>query len=200
MTSGGVLLGEGQKWCVYIHHNMINNKAYIGTTQQKPERRWQKGYGYKNNPYFWNSIEKYGWNNFEHIIFMSNLSQNDAAHIEKLLIALYDTTNSEYGYNVSAGGDFSHLGIKHSKETREKLREITKERFINPENHPMYGRHHSEESKRKMSNTKMNQSEKQRQKLSEAKLGTFCNDEGNQVQITICQYDKNGNKCNDFLV
>ena len=132
-------LKEDQHWCVYIHTNRINNKAYIGMTQQKPYRRWQNGYGYKHNPYFYNSIEKYGWDNFQHIIFADNLSKDDAAHIEKLLIALYDTTNKKYGYNISTGDDYSRLGIKHSETTKQILRNKAKERLSVPEKNPMYG-------------------------------------------------------------
>lgn len=190
---------EDRRWCVYIHRNKINNKAYIGTTQQKPERRWQNGYGYKNNSHLWRAIEKYGWDNFEHIIFANNLSQNDASHIEKLLIALYDTTNREYGYNISTGGDCSHLGIKHSEETKQILREKTKERLSVSENHPMYGRHHSEESKKKMSITKTNPPKEVRQKISNARLGTFVDNNEDQLNITICQYDKQGKICNEFF-
>lgn len=190
---------EDRRWCVYIHRNKINNKAYIGTTQQNPKRRWQNGYGYKNNSHFWRAIEKYGWNNFEHIIFADYLSQNDASHIEKLLISLYNTTNHEYGYNISAGGDCSHFGIPHSEKTKQVLREKTKERLSISENHPMYGKRHTEESKKKMSNTKTNPPKEVRQKMSEAKLGTFCDDDANQLPITICQYDKQGNKCNEFF-
>jgi len=207
-TSGGVLLEEiGQlvspeedrRWCVYIHRNKIDNKSYIGTTQQKPERRWQNGCGYKNNPHFWRAIEKYGWDNFEHIIFANDLCQNDAAHIEMLLIALYNTTDSAYGYNVSIGGDFSHLGIKHSAETKQKMAKKMKERFVNPENHPMYGKSHTEESKKKMSESRLNPSRETRKKMSKAKLGTYFDEYGNQCQITVCQYDTNGELINEFF-
>lgn len=41
-----------------------------------------------------------------------------------------------------------------SEEERQRLSEIAKERFRDPRNHPMFGRKHTEESKRKMSETK----------------------------------------------
>lgn len=93
-------------YIVYIHRNKINNKAYIGITKNSIEMRsGANGYRYASSSHFHNAIQKYGWDNFEHIIFMDNLSQTQAKEIEYLLIKLFDTTNSEYGYNLKDGGD-----------------------------------------------------------------------------------------------
>jgi predicted GIY-YIG superfamily endonuclease len=61
-------------YSVYIHINKSNNKKYIGITSQKPEKRWGNGKNYKKNTYIRRAIDKYGWDNFEHIILKTNLS------------------------------------------------------------------------------------------------------------------------------
>ena len=111
-------------WCVYIHTNKINNKIYIGITCKSPKDRWRSGANYKHNVYFNNAIMKYGWENFEHIIFTNNLSKSDAHKIERSLIALWKSNKRQFGYNLSTGGESSHSGCKHSLETREYLRKI----------------------------------------------------------------------------
>lgn len=80
------------KYCVYCHTNKINGKKYIGITSQKPEHRWRNGEGYKNNEYFYHSIQKYGWHNFSHEILYTDLSKIEAENLEIKLIAEYDTT------------------------------------------------------------------------------------------------------------
>lgn len=145
---------EDQSWCVYMHTNKINNKVYVGITKQKPERRWQNGYGYKNNQYFSKAINKYGWDNFEHIIFADNLTSNEAEHIEVLLIALYNTTNIDYGYNLSSGGSSGHVGVKHSDESKKKMVE-TRIKLYSDGGHPRCGTVHTRETKEKMSKAKM---------------------------------------------
>lgn len=178
---------EDRQWCVYIHTNKSNNKVYIGMTSQTPERRWQNGYGYKNNQYFWRSIEKYGWDQFEHIIFAEHLTKYEAEHMEILLIALYDTTNPECGYNISVGGEAGHTGVKHSDEAKRKIVESNHKRFANPENHPMYGKHHSSYSKKKIRETKLNSA------------STYSNDYLNSIKISFYQYDKNGEIVDEFF-
>ena len=98
-------------WCVYIHRNKINNKAYIGIAKEPADYRWKNGYGYKKNQnVFYNAIQKYGWDNFEHIIWCNSLSHEDAKKWEIRLIALFKTNcrkykNPEYGYNMTDGGE-----------------------------------------------------------------------------------------------
>ena len=143
-------------YCVYIHINRVNNKAYIGQTVYGYDisLRWRnngKGYLKKDSkgnftqPAFANAINKHGWDNFEHIIWANNLTAQEANHIEKLLIALFDTTNSEYGYNVRPGGENSTL----SDITRKKISESRKGKYTGV-NNPWYGKHPSEETRQKM--------------------------------------------------
>lgn len=131
---------EEKKWCVYIHRNKINNKAYIGITSQTPEIRWgHNGYRYKEDQQiFYRAIQKYGWDNFEHTIWAENLTEDSAKHIEKILIALFKTNctiykNPERGYNMTNGGD-GMSGFVFSEESRRKMSESQKRRFENLEN------------------------------------------------------------------
>ena len=80
---------------------------YIGITkyEDNPNKRWCSGWGYIANPHFFNSICKYGWDNFQHEIFAKNLDEKTAKATEKLLIEYFQTTDPEKGYNKTSGGD-----------------------------------------------------------------------------------------------
>ena len=94
-----------KSYTIYMHKNKTNGKVYIGQTSQIPERRWQNGYGYIENKYFYRAIQKYGWKDgFEHIILFENLSLDEANEKEIELIKLYNSTKKENGYNFSPGG------------------------------------------------------------------------------------------------
>lgn len=107
-------------YVIYLHKNKINNKVYIGQTCQKPEKRWDYGCGYKrHNLHFYNAIQKYGWNNFEHIIIATDLSSENAKNMEIELINKYHTNLPQYGYNRTLGGDGT-FGYKHKPESIQK--------------------------------------------------------------------------------
>lgn len=151
------------RYCVYIHRNKVNNKSYIGITSKNPKDRWGKdGYNYrKTQPVFYAAIKKYGWDNFEHIIWAENLNKVEATCMEIKLIAIFKTNckkykNPEYGYNMTDGGEGT-LGRVHSDETRRIIGDKAKERYRHPEDNPMYGKCHSEETKRKMSKERQGQ-------------------------------------------
>lgn len=90
---------------VYKHTNLTNNKIYIGITQQNVEKRWQKGYGYKEQVYFYSAIKKHGWDNFKHEILFDNLTEKEAMEKEIELINKYKSNDRKYGYNLSKGGE-----------------------------------------------------------------------------------------------
>ena len=176
-----------KKWCVYMHTNKINNKKYIGITCNDASRRWGlQGQGYRRQKHFWNAIQKYGWDNFEHEIIENNLTEDQAKIMEVELIKQYNSNNRQYGYNTSPGGDggapFGELN-------------------------PFYGKHHTEETKKKISEAHkgMIVSDNVRKKLSEVHKRTWkdleyrkkmtekvkgvCNPRSKKIN----QYDLNGN-------
>ena len=115
---------SNNNYCVYIHRNIINNKVYIGITKygDSPNERWRNGKGYAKQTYFDNAIQKYGWDNFEHFIWADDLSEEDAKKAEVMLIALFNTTDSNYGYNISLGGEsFSLTDVNIVKRTIASL-------------------------------------------------------------------------------
>lgn len=89
-------------YCVYAHVNKINGKVYIGITYNFKRRVGKNGNGYSGCTKFYSAIQKYGWDNFLHIVLMEDLSIDMACEIEKALIQKYDTINN--GYNISKGG------------------------------------------------------------------------------------------------
>lgn len=109
-----ISLNNECKWTVYIHISP-SNKYYIGITSRPVEKRWRSnGIEYKSQ-YFHRAIEKYGWDNFQHEVIASNLTEEEAKNFEKILIAKLKSNNPEYGYNITSGGD-GHPGVKLSEE------------------------------------------------------------------------------------
>ena len=207
------------KYCVYIHTNKINNKAYIGITNNTINR-WSHGDGYlrkdKNNQYyqpvFANAIKKYGWDNFEHIIFADNLTEEAAKHIEILLIALYRTNcnryNPSFGYNMTDGGEgctgrvFSkdtikkmslakigkpspRKGVKLTEKEKQKMSDSRKGKHSG-QNNPFYGQTHTDEAKDKIRSYASNRPDEVLDKIRKSHMKP------------IVQLDKNGVLIKEF--
>lgn len=108
-------------YTVYIHTNKHNGKKYVGITSQKPEQRWDGGYGYYLNKPFFRAIKKYGWHNgFTHDIIAEGLTAERAAEMERELIAQYDSNNQQHGYNRTGGG-FGYDGVLSGHSRTPKL-------------------------------------------------------------------------------
>lgn len=150
-------------YSVYMHTSP-NGKVYIGITCQNPEQRWRNGKGYEHNEYFSRAIQKYGWESIEHTILFDGLSKDEACAKEIELITVYKSTNAEYGYNITSGGEH----YTHSEESKRKMSEAQK-----GEKSHLYGKHRSEETRRKLSEAHKGKqiSEETRKKMSEANKG-----------------------------
>ena len=141
---------SNNRFIVYCHKNKVNGKRYIGITCQQLNQRFRNGKGYKSSPHFNHAIQKYGWDNFEHQILFSDLSEEDAKNKEIEMIKKYNTRDSQYGYNITPGGE-GYSG----------------------KDNPWYGKHHSEESKKKMSEARKGipKTEEWKRKISESNKG-----------------------------
>lgn len=123
-------LDNETSYSLYFHMNKINGKRYYGITCRDPELRWGKnGIGYMNCSKFWRAIQKYGWDNFEHEVCMTNLSKEEACAAEKYMIAEFNTQNDLFGYNIDEGG----IAPKHTQETIEKIRKANLGKFVSEE-------------------------------------------------------------------
>ena len=192
-------------YCVY-KHTSPSGKSYIGITcQNPPEKRWKNGNGYKkNNPYFWNAIQKYGWDNFEHVILFNNLTRQQACEKEKEMIKIYKSNVSEFGYNLSSGGE-GHTGVKLNDKAKQRISEANKGRLVgenNPlygvrcygEDNPFYGKTHTEEIKQLLSNIAKDRwnNEEYRLHMSNIHKESSAGENNPRAKITL-QYDMEGN-------
>lgn len=166
-------------YCVYEHINKINGKKYFGISHDY-KKRWKNGKGYIRNKDFYNDILTYGWeNSFEHIVLEENLTLEEAGNKEKYYINLYETQNPEKGYNIRSGGS---NGGTWSEEKKWEMSELKAElglwkgnknpRHIHPlcdKENGMYGKHHTEETKQKISkaNSGRRKTEEQKQAISD---------------------------------
>lgn len=109
-------------------HTSPCGKRYIGITGQKPIYRWKNGKGYKANPHFTRAIELYGWENFAHEIIEVVGTLEEAKKEEIRLIALYRSNESDFGYNISAGGDGYNFNL--TEEEKKKRRADRQKRYM----------------------------------------------------------------------
>lgn len=185
---------------VYMH-KFPNGKVYIGITKRKPEYRWgENGKRYANR-FMKNAIQKYGWDNIEHIILAENLTKAEACNMETDFIAKYKSNQREYGYNIASGGEINsgyilsdeakkqiserNMGHPCAQETREKIRQkklnykFTDEhcKHISESHMGMSpwnkGKHFSDESRQKMSESAKNRkmSEEAKDKIRQYQKG-----------------------------
>jgi group I intron endonuclease len=133
---------------VYMITNKINGMKYIG-----------KHTGYLDDGYLGSgenikaAVKKYGKENFKKEILAIAPTEELAYQEEEKIIAQYDAVARNDFYNISPGGEYKHkkIGVRdraytQTEEYRKKMSIAT-----SGEKNGMYGKRHTEEAKRKMS-------------------------------------------------
>ena len=169
-------------YSVYVH-TCPNGKRYVGmTSKENPNDRWRYGHAYKHDTDFYRAIRSFGWQNIAHEVVASGLKKEDAETLERKLIAQYDTTNPERGYNSHSGGI---KGAKANAVTRDRMSAAQ-----SGSGNPMYGRHHSEKAKEMIGASKRG---KPLTAECKRKLGEVLGGENNPAARSVCQFDKDMN-------
>jgi len=111
---------------IYILQNKINNKLYIGITQNL-ENRWYQHVYYSKHPektghhhYIHNAINKYGSENFSMLELENFEKEQEALDAEQFWIQYFRSWDRNVGYNLTLGGEGT-WGRKHKPEHKEKI-------------------------------------------------------------------------------
>lgn len=144
---------------IYKIMNIVDNKIYIGQSwnirKRFTEHKRLLNKEQHPNRYLQFAWNKYGSESFEFSVVcdLSFVDTLDNQKAQKLLddaeiawLDYFGGENSNNIYNFKSGGSRG----KYSDEYKQKLSEDRKGKFTGKDN-PMYGRHHSEETKKRIS-------------------------------------------------
>lgn len=167
---------------IYCIENLVNHRKYVGQSTNIFDR-WRRhiyalNQGSHENDYLQKSWVKYGQDNFSFSI-LEKCEETQLNDKERYYIEKFNTLNRECGYNLKSGGQDSNF---YTDEVKDRIRKGVKASYDDPdrrkiqrenalkqwsdptikskilgENNGMYGRHHTEESKRKMGEKKKGQ-------------------------------------------
>lgn len=125
-------MSEKEYGRIYLMKNFSNGLNYIGQTVQSSQERFsqhireskakdRKEYNYPIS----RAIREYGEEAFDFAILADNVPAEDLDLVEEHYIDMYDSTNPEYGYNVSKGHNDTSNFKKYRKKEKNHIQEIT---------------------------------------------------------------------------
>jgi len=127
----------------------IDTQEVFHVGKGKNKRAWERKY--KRNKYFTSIVEKYK-DKVDVRIYKKELTDDEACDCERERIKYYKSIG-QAKTNFHEGGRGGYTGMYDSKERSKKLSEAMKQRNIVGNRNPMFGKTHSEEARKKISET-----------------------------------------------
>lgn len=149
-------------YTVYLRTNTVNAMQYVGQTGdfKQRNRQWKcfkKSYA---NKYIDNDRATYGLESFTTQVLAEVETEEEALELEEHYINELNTLYPQ-GYNITVGGKKNNgapkgenhpfYGKYHTEEAKHKMSEAKKS-----EKNPNYGKHRTDETKRKIGDTNTN--------------------------------------------
>lgn len=131
---------------IYKTTNLVNGKIYIGQKKGPEFYPDYKGSGKA----LWNAIRKYGWDKFKVEFLIPCFSQEELDAEEIFLIDWFGSRDRSIGYNISEGGTWGDVSLGMTPEEYQAWCDKNRASHAGEKNH-FYGKRHTEESKRKIS-------------------------------------------------
>ena len=172
---------------IYGWYNTLTDMWYIGQTIN-PKRRFNvhiRLSSSNDKSYFHKALRKYKLDNWIYCVLEDNILRENLNMKEQEWIEYYDSFYC--GYNETAGGGQTIF----SEEVKRKLSESRKGQLVGIRN-GMYGKHHSKESREKMSEASRGANNpfygKHRKESTKQKMRI-----SNKNKSKVNKYDLNGN-------
>ena len=109
---------------IYCFENLLNGKKYIGQAVDLDRRLREHEYylrlGKDKCVALQRAVSKHGRDNFS-VYILEECNAELLNNREIDYISMYQTNKKAFGYNLSAGGRSGLIGYKHSEETRQKI-------------------------------------------------------------------------------
>lgn len=154
-------------FCIYTIHNIVNNKIYVGKTNNI-KNRWSrhkanmrsKDVSVKKPIHL--AMKKYGLKNFIFSVIQTFEKEEECLRAEIYWIKYFNSIDRNLGYNLTEGGTGSS-GFKLSEEAKIKISQanfglkrtnefkITRSQNMTGSRNHFYGKTHSEKTKLKYS-------------------------------------------------
>jgi group I intron endonuclease len=135
---------------IYLTTNKINNKKYIGMCKSTHIKNYLG-----SGKLFKQAVKKYGKENFERIVLQECKTFEELSRAEEYWIKKFNAVESVDFYNLTPGGfggNSEYLKEYWSKfdDVERKLCRNWSKKDMSGKNNPMFGKTHTEETKKKI--------------------------------------------------